>query len=44
MLRFALKEGLAVSNALRHDVAALDQHLVRMQLTPISAMPSVLFD
>jgi hypothetical protein len=43
MLRFALKEGLTLPNELRHDVAALDQHLVKMQLTPISAMPSVLF-
>jgi hypothetical protein len=42
MLRFALKEGLPLPEALRHDAAELDQILVKMDLTPISAMPAAL--
>lgn len=40
MLRFALKEGLIVPDDLRHDVAELDQDLVKMTFTPVSAMPA----
>jgi len=43
MLRYALKEGLTVPDELRHDVAELDQDLVKMNLTPVSAMPAALF-
>jgi hypothetical protein len=43
MLRFALKEGLSLPDDLRHDVAELDQELVKLELTPISAMPRELF-
>jgi hypothetical protein len=44
MLRFALKEGLPVPDELRHDVAELDQDLVKMNLAPISAMPAALLE
>jgi hypothetical protein len=44
MLRFALKEGLLLPDDLRHNVAELDQDLVKMTLAPISAMPSALLE
>ena len=43
MLRFALKEAIPVPDDLLHEIAQLDQTLVKLGLPTISAMPRKLF-
>jgi hypothetical protein len=40
MLRFAVKEGLEPDQSLRHDIAALDNLLLKVGLETISEVPA----